>query len=174
MGQPLIPTESPPPRPTAYDDEVIAEVVRRFGSKLKQWLKLPVTEGSQEDLTNALKFVGRGETYRLARYLEDEAFWTVNDELLSALEAIESIWLGVEQSAVKKWVLDNRIEPEFKVGERVSISHKGERIIGEVCRIDHDLATYSVYVESLGHVRKGIGTLGFLIPYENAKPVKDG
>jgi hypothetical protein len=179
MGQLNLPDiDIRPPRPTYRDAGVIERVVEGILPAVMKW------DGSTEldkpdlriALTDALESEGK-DAYRIAKNLDEQKLWMVDQRLVRELEALDSIWWQAELDAIKEWVLDNQIKPKFKVGVLVSVPHLTDDktltdVIGEVLRIDRNRAVYLVFCKSLGHVRGGVGTRGLIIEYENADPVK--
>jgi len=70
---------------------------------------------------------------------------------------------------VNRWVLQNGISPKYSVGQRVSIKKENKKHEGVIVKVDESVAKYLVRCEDLGHVAKGIGTHGVLIPFEETE-----
>lgn len=123
-----------------------------------------------------LKKWSRGDSTMEKLRILDDAGWTVDDEMLEAVQGF-SCELEFEQ-LVKKWVEDFGVTAPLPVGEIVSFQHivvkTGWReVTGEIIRVDHETAVYTVFCEELGHIREGegCGTLGLCI---NAEKIQDG
>jgi len=173
MGQLNLPTIAPEPRPTYRDAGVLERTVEGLLPAIMEWDG--GTEGDKEDLrialTDAFESEGK-DVYRIAKHLDEQKLWTVNQELLRVLEALDPIWWQAELDVVKEWVLDHQIKPEFQIGAKIRVPYRKARegvIVGEVVRIDHNRAVYLVFCKSLGHVRGGVGCQGLIIEYENAQ-----
>jgi len=165
------------PRPTSRDSRVIERVVEGILPDVMRWDGS--TEGDKEDLRVALHdaFDSAGcDVYRILRDLDDFKHWTIDAELKSVMEMVPSLWLQAEAETLKEWVRANKIKPAFAVGDMVSVpyrrdqEHQTRQVVGEIYEVDEDQAKYHVFVESLGHVRKGEGTHGLIIRYEDATP----
>jgi hypothetical protein len=158
-----------PPRPTFRDPEVIKRAVEGILPDILRWPQGSTDEDVvRADLISAAEAEGK-DIYRIARHLDDYKFWAVNEELIRVLEALESYWIQAELDVEKAWVKANKITPTFEVGAKVSVPHRGDRVVGVVTHRDLERGVYLVNVKKLGHVREGLGCRGLIIGFENAQ-----
>lgn len=105
------------------------------------------------------------DAYEAAKMLENKG-WTVDKELVDTLDDYFFHINTVQQKAVAEWVERNAITARLKEGDLVQLKHKGAQVSGVIAKIESSHATYTVRVESLGHVTRGQGTHGFIVPFE--------
>lgn len=108
--------------------------------------------------------------YKLARTLDRDYLWEINEDLVEALAEADGFLDESLRASVRDWVRAYQVQPQFSVGDAVEFERfrKG-RVLGEIVEINRELATYTIFCESLGHVRTGPGMLGSVLPYEQVK-----
>jgi len=151
-------------RPKLNDDAVIALVSNELSTDVADWV------GSQEnlkeirhDLTRALKFSSL-DGYDLAKRLD---YYDPDTELVNILDDADSMMYSAYNIICRKWVSDNGlVGPE--IGTIVDCILKN--IKGEVVN-NYDYGQSSVFCESLGHVREGLGTHGVVVNWEDLTEV---
>ena len=92
--------------------------------------------------------------------------WDPDTELVGLLDSCVHIKREIYDNIVSEWVKRNNIQPQLKLGDKVNFLRKGQKTSGEIVDIDKRLGTYTIYCESLGHVRGGSGTLGCIVEWE--------
>jgi hypothetical protein len=110
------------------------------------------------------------DAYQAAREL-DNAGWACDAALVEHLQDFDHYEWSAELTAVKAWVAASMLEsirPEIgaKVTLEVRVLGVRQPHLGEVVRIDEESAQATVCFESLGHVKKGLGTRGMVVDWE--------
>lgn len=110
--------------------------------------------------------------YSLTKRLECTAGIEGDSEIVEMMDDLLWQLRDALNQAVKDWVKTNNLEPPAGIGDRVLCQLGGlGHIEGEVTDIKEDTAHIIVYSQSAGHVKKGAGTNGWVIPYERAQRV---
>jgi hypothetical protein len=115
------------------------------------------------------------DAYRLARDLEDVYHWDVTGDMLDEFEVIiHAVGQAVNLAEEEWWAYQLNMDPDLApaIGSIVSFqgrynpeTHAYDRIEGEVTAVDKR-GRATVFCPSLGHVRTGLGTHGWIIPVE--------
>ncbi|MBD8088725.1 hypothetical protein IFT48_01950 [Pseudomonas fluorescens] len=156
-------------RPTRHDEATYERAAKNFLALLAQ------PEESSDSMVKIGSALSERDTFSRARELADEGF-DISDDVMQIL--LDNDFCGDAQAElVAQWVTGSNVKPRRKEGDQVSISHKGEKVKGEITQIQSKSATYVVFVPSLGHVKTGIGTHGLIIPFEEVhalpRPAED-
>lgn len=104
--------------------------------------------------------------YTLARDLEENMGINSNKELVDILDNIDFECIKCLDKNIEKWVEDCNITPKHKIGDEVRVKVKNVEYIGEITSIYNKTASYSIFIEELGHVKNGPGVLGTIKPFE--------
>lgn len=110
--------------------------------------------------------------YHIAHDLERDG-WEGSTELVEFAENLLWKKYSARDIAVEKWITANGLVPHFKVGDNVTYKFrkdfKDQEKQGEVTRVEEKRGQYIIFDESEGHVRKGNGSHGFYINYEDVR-----
>ena len=164
-------------RPTDIDESIQKAVALSMTPKVVAWLGGEGCDDEQgiervtRDLQEAFDRVLDWDAYAIARAL-DGAGWEVDSSLVSVLEEAQSHAYRETNKAVQEWVKANDIRPAFKVGDMVQTKSRRNGFEGEIIRVDVELGRYLVFNEAEGHVRKGPGTHGNYMDFEDAEQVQ--
>jgi len=166
-----------PPRPSQYSDSVTNIVVDKILKSIFKWVHHEKYTPSQNEidevkseLFNAIQW--DDDPYQIAKNLEYSG-WEPDGELVDLLGNVSHYRYDAHADIVKhEWILKYGVEPKFSIGDKVSFKNKNGFEIGEVVDIYADAAKYAIYCEHRGHVRKGVGTRGNVIPFEDCSPVE--
>lgn len=159
-------------RPTEHSIDVLVLSVEKLAPFIIAYLNrgtggLQLDESEhdtiKESLTSALMY---DDTYEMCRSLESDG-WVVDGELFHEMERAHSIRYKALQEQIRKWVHDENVKVNTKVGDLVSFKYRNDYHLGEVVAIDAERATCHVYCEELGHVKQGIGPHALVLPAEN-------
>lgn len=148
-------------RPTQHDDEILLAAMGPL-------LKVLQAEDDQEQAREICRIYSNNHFdghYAVAREL-DLRGWSVDDEVLEAVEAIEWQLYSKLDEAVRHWVASNAIKPKLAVGSAVQVERKGKIHDGIVARIEEGRGQYVVRIPAEGHVESGDGTHGWCIDFE--------
>lgn len=164
-----------PVRPSRSSKEIDRIVADGLLPKAIEWLRQGGEEDSDEedvrnDLLFALDFYDDG--YQIARQLDNKG-WAVDSELVDILDNATHYRYQAHSDAVAKWVEDNQIRPTLGLEDEVWFKLHGEKQTGVIIAIDAKHANYTVCCPSKGHKRKGNGTHGFILPYEDVARTED-
>lgn len=177
-----------PPRPQINNPAVLLAAVDQKWDVIIAWM---VSNGDDtEDVrrdADAIKqqlvdaLVNSDSGYDVCRTL-DRHGWSPDDELVELMGDVLQACHGRLRVAEEAWVTTYSIRPALGVGDRVTVPKhpgstlSGPRVDGEIIDIDRARGTYTVFCESLGHVRKGarasggIARLGAIVAYEDTLP----
>lgn len=151
-----------------YNHPRVAEIFsQKMLPKLAYW-----SDQEEDDWSDVVSFLMREirfhqDAYKVAKALDekylidaDMAFVELMDEAIAVLSS------AIDQ-ATQEWKTENSIVCPSKIGDIVEYEHphKG-KVKGEVVKI-HDTAHITLFCENQGHVRKGSGTYGFIVKYED-------
>jgi hypothetical protein len=133
-------------------------------------------DGAIEDIADALRTGSNG--YDRAQHL-DRHGWFVDAQVVEWLD--DDTTHDAHREAVREWVKAEGILPSLGVGTLVRMeTHPSYRktvttdtVEGEIREVYVDSAEYSIFVEAYGHVRKGTGTHGIILPYEAVQRIDE-
>ena len=121
-------------------------------------------------LTDAINSAGCANGYEIAKELDRQGVCCPDSQVVEMLDSADVIETLLLDDVVKKWVAWENITPKLHIGSTAKVEYRGKgKVVGEITRIDHERATYTVFIESLGHVREGVGTHGICLPYEECE-----
>jgi hypothetical protein len=107
--------------------------------------------------------------YELCKTLDRECHVEPDLDLVEYMDcAGHEIRMAVRDSE-KQWVKDCEIEPRKNLGDIVEVKIKDTVYEGEIIKVDTDYAKYLVFIEDLGHVKSGSGTIGRTFNFEDVE-----
>lgn len=178
---PGVPAPTVPPRPTRGDEDQLREAAKALAPRVIEWQNgTDDPKGIEDDIFEAIDESIEMDGYEMAQHLEDLG-WRVDAELVRILDAARSEVYEAHKRAVYEWVQTYRIKPAFKVGDGVFADIVGEKFerhdncLGQIIKIDEELAEYYVCCPSLGHltpedVEAGKrGTTAVILAYERVR-----
>jgi len=163
-------------RPNKYDEDIIEKVVEALSQRCMKHQGTNDKKSICEDLKSVLMDCLDDDSYKTARMLDDDCYWSVDSELVDILENIMPLQYKYYESKIEKWVLENNIKPLYQVGDKVNVTSNNKPYKGEVIEIYKKNATYCVYVEKLGHIKKESGkggTLGIVKSFEDVSKIEE-
>ena len=171
------------PRPTDSSKEVITLVVQRIMPEIIGWFQqFEVKKISEEDIENIKKQLEDilyndnvselTDAYEIAKSLDNHYYWEPDSGLVDILCGLE--FYDIRNFLTNKWFKDNNITPKYKEGDNVIVksSHlrksnrQKEQYNGEISKVFHEEGKYCIYIEELGHVKNGSGTIGIILSWE--------
>ena len=149
------------PRPTNSDPRIIEFIAGKLAPLIDE------EEGTLSDIMGALEDEHDWSAYNLCKYLDDNCYCDIDDTVTRVMDRAESLQWEHHQKLIKDWVRAEGIEPQFSWGDIVHFRRFDDYCVGEIAKVRRETAQYTVFVEALGHVRKGNGTHGSILNYEN-------
>lgn len=156
-------------RPSRSDEDILAVAIDAIVPEVERWSgsKLSVEEiaDCRDLLRSGLLWHSNG--YEFARDF-DRRGWTPDSELVDILENADTKLYHALRAAEEAWLTASQARPALTVGTKVVLPPEQENAgwPGEIVRINETAGTYTVFVESLGHVRDGLGCTGRLFTWE--------
>jgi len=126
------------PRPTRHTDAVIRAAAEKLAVDCLEWDSSATAEEWAADLIKCKWSWGDG--FKLAKELEDRCHLDADMQLAEILDSGSSYLWEAEREAVKAWVAENDIKPQFEVGARITCS----RGLGTVREIRDAEAQYVI------------------------------
>ena len=153
-----------PARPKRSDDAIVAAAAKRLAAEVKEWLNDESTlEEIEADLVKAIKYDNDG--YDIARRLDGQ--YSPDAALVEILDNASHFKSSAQTKAEIEWVNANNITPPA-IGSKVTYKehgYDGKLISGEVTE-NHREGKSTIFCASLGHVKSGTGTHGFIVEWE--------
>jgi hypothetical protein len=163
-------------RPTEYDPKVAAIHMAAIREHVHRYL-LQSDDIDPEDMDTAMADVERAmdlesDGFRIAENLESRG-WTASAKLVETMHWLVAKRSDAHRQVVREWVRAEGIRQGFAVGDRVVFESRKNRpaeVDGEIIKVEEEEGYYLVFIASEGHVRKGIGTHGTYVPFEDVRP----
>lgn len=162
------------PRPERFDDAVFEIAFAEMWPKIKEWVGIndPTDEEDQRKEAHKTLHSYRHEDdgYKLAREFDD---WGADSSLVEVLDEWSHYLYKAHQGAIRKWALENPIEPRFKIGDTVTFDagtgkwDKKIRTDGKVIQIDIGLQIYTINCPAIGHILPNTGKSGVLGTFQD-------
>ena len=165
-----------PPRPSYIDKEVVTVTVEKIAPELIKWMHQSRHFPSQAEI-DAIKaeifsaIEHEDDAYRIAKDLE-YAGWDSDGELVDILNNVSRHRYDAHKEIIhQNWVLKHGIVPKFSIGDNVLFTFKNRQETGEIIRVSPETAQYTIHCPQHGHVKKGVGTHGHVINFEECTTV---
>lgn len=167
-----------PPRPSQYAKEVNDAIVERITPSIVNWMyhvdsppSPEEVESLKEDIFSAIEY--EEDSYKIAKSLE-YAGWDPDGELVDILDVVGRYrYEAYKDHVYNSWILKHGVIPKFSIGDSVVFAHRGRQETGEIIRVYPEMAQYTIHCPQHGHVKKGPGTHGHIINFEECKPHKE-
>lgn len=170
-------------RPTYDSSEVKYLVAEQILTDVVRWYNSDENDQAyglniEQELLKVISYHKDG--YSMAKELDEEYGWDSDSDLVEILDNLD--FYNVKSKLTMLWIKDNGINPYFKLGDivKVNANHVGggccskQVYIGEIYSIGHVDGTYGIFIEALGHVRKGTGVHGSLVAWEKIDKLNRG
>ena len=162
---------SAPPRPNNTSNAVEKAAAQRFLPFLREWLNEVEEEFTDEELiADIIRAAGRshGDAFHMAKAFDDMGY-NGDYELCELCVSWDSFQHEETTKAVKQWVIDNNILPEFEVGDQIVYFQNGtygaqKQGQGPIAEIRREIAVYMVPTSP---------TSSRYVPYEQALQLTD-
>lgn len=164
----------PNQRPFFFQKDLRTAAIRPFFPKIKALIEEydpeSLEEFPEEELLaafgNALS--SQGDSVEMARSLERQYGYILNQELIDICDKVSNMYYDIENEIEAYWIKFHGKKSEFAIGDKVYFKpySQKETVTGVISKIDDKRGYYTVFCESLGHVKEGIGTHGCVLPFE--------
>lgn len=158
-----------PKRPGRHEEAITKRAVEMLLPEVRNWLGDEADERILTDLIDAAKY-GNDEGYELARSLERRGY-SPDAELVEILDSMTLCRYEAHKKAVAAWVRAHDLRLDLAIGSPVSLVVSGKNQVGEIRDLRPETAEYVVFIESLGHVRSGVGPQGVIVGFEGVAAV---
>ena len=166
------------PRPDKNNESVIKEAVDMLYPDIAKWLvdggdKVETEEeieSIKKDVVSSVKYsyCSLHDAYEICKHLDGYG-WVPDQELVDIMSNFSFKFESAYSKQLLKWIGENNIRPKFSVGDKVKFKVLGGIQGGEISKVYEDRAQYSIYCESLGHVKTGTGTHGVILNFEDVE-----
>lgn len=159
------------PRPSYNDNRVVEGAAKKLLPSVIKWLKNNGDQNPEDeesgilaDLESAIRY--ETDAYRMAYNLH-KGYWEPDYELVEILSGASFLMDDSYRDLVEEWVTANDIKPQYSIEAQVTLDVNGKSVTGEIVQILAATAQYVIHCPELGHVKKGVGTHGLVINYED-------
>lgn len=159
-------------RPTKDSPAVRDKALGDLCREVEKWWREKYPDDTSEindirgDLATVLEFHG-DDGYQICRDLEQSCGWSPDSELVDVCDRWSFILMKQHHHAIRAWVQECNHQPAHACGVRVRAAWGGAEIEGTICRIDRELARYTIQ-------RAGDGPgCGAIVDYEKVLGVID-
>lgn len=158
------------PRPT-FNEAMRLELAKEIGKEIFDWCdeETPLKQ-CISDCNDIFKYHINDNGYELAKEFEDKGY-SPDPELVELLD--NRIWSSqsdLMRKAVKKWVIEDKIEPTIEVGANVLVQYGHKKVEGIITGTYSETAEYQVAIPSEGMTVEG--SRRAVIKYENAELIE--
>ena len=154
------------PRPT-FNDEMKSELAKVIGKEVFEWCngETPL-EDCIEDTKNILRYNINGNGFEIAKDYDDKGY-SPDAELVEILDDVCYKASTILEAAVKKWVVEDKIEPQLEIGTLCVVKYGRKTLEGIIDGYKKETAQYKVVIESEGMTTSG--SQRAIINYEDAE-----
>lgn len=158
------------PRPT-FNEAMRLELAKEIGKEVFDWCNgdTPL-EDCISDCNDIFKYHVNDNGYELAKEFEDKGY-SPDPQLVEILDGVWSAQSDLIRKAVKKWVIEDKIEPTIEVGASVIVQYGHKKVEGVITGTYPETAEYKVMIPSEGMTLEG--SKRAIIKYENAELIKN-
>lgn len=165
-----------PPRPSYLSEEVNSLTTERVVPKIIQWVcqeggtpSAQELEAIKAEIFSAIEY--DDDAYQIAKNLEYVG-WDPDADLVNLLDDVaHQRYLAHKEIVYCSWILAYGVTAKFALGDQVSFTFKGKKETGEIIKIYPDTAQYTIHCPQHGHVKKGAGTHGHIINFEECTTI---
>lgn len=154
------------PRPT-FNDVMRSKLAEEIGKEIFEWGngKKPL-ERCISDCEEIFQYHVNDNAYELAKEFDYKGY-SPDSQLVEILDSVGSSQSSLIRNAVKKWVIEDNIQPEFQVGTVCMVKYGSKTVEGSITDIRIETAEYLVCIPSEG--MKIEDSRRAIIKYENAQ-----
>lgn len=155
-------------RPT-FNDEMRSELAKEIGKEIFEWCDGDTSlEDCISNCEEIFKCHSNDNGYELAKEFDDKGY-SPDLQLVEILDGVWSTQSDLIKKAVKKWVIEDAIKPQFEIGSNVIVKYGHEKCEGTITGAYSETAEYQVAIPSEGMTIEG--SRRAIIKYENAEPI---
>lgn len=161
-------------RPSLNDKAVRAVALDEMVGLVRDWLSNDgrMDEACEAETREILDdHMWHSNGFEIAKAFDRRGF-SVDAELVQLLDDATGAIYQAHARAVREWVTAANPQPKLAIGSPV-VTPGPKQADGEIVKIDPRDATYTVFVESLGHVREGMGTHGLIYVWEAVEAINE-
>lgn len=163
----------PHPRPGRRSQDCLIRVATALKADLETWTGGSISDSYLEELAKILGLSHSWDAYALAKEME-RAGYAPDENLVDILEGISGLAFEAQRLLAAEWVRTSNLKPAFHLGQTVRFQRHQRFYLGEITNINLKEASYTIFVESEGHVREGMGCHGWILNFEDARCVTCG
>jgi hypothetical protein len=162
-------------RPAYYSSEVLELTLDKLMPKIIKYLASedPEIVNDEEYVSQIRKSISQAidyedERFQICKSLDQDS-WTIDSALEDIIDDVPRFRDDAYDIVIKKWIEINSIVAKKCIGDIVRFNNTRDTsklVTGEIIKIDEKRAKYLVFSAELGHVKKGCGTLGNYITFE--------
>jgi hypothetical protein len=138
----LFPNAVERPRFEKYRDKAIEEIAKEV-EKWERAQGVRDPDDCRDDLRSVLDH-STIDGYEAARELESRHGWSPDAQLVEILDGWHFHCYRAQQVALKRWVADYDIKPQYELGTRVRGKHGRDMITGVIAKIYDETGVYVV------------------------------
>ena len=154
------------PRPK-FNEAIRKQLADQVGKLVFDWCNDETDlEDCVSDSLKILKWSHLSDGYQLAKSFEEEGY-SPDSELVEILESVDFLRFELLHDAVKKWVIEDEIKPQFEVGARIMVSRKGEKVEAIITGCRKDTAEYRVGLTS--NTADEVSVMELIVKYEDVE-----
>lgn len=161
------------PRPGRRSKDCLLRVAAALKAELENWTGEPMSNSNMEKLAEMLGHSHSWDAYGLAKEMEHVGY-SSDETLVGILEGVSGHAFEAQRTLAKEWVRTLNLKPAFHLGQTVRFQRHKRFYLGEITNINLKEASYTIFVESEGHVREGTGCHGWILNFEDARCVTCG
>lgn len=155
--------DNTPKRPHQMSRECSELTARKMIPLLEEYLDEDVDDEILREFVNAIQY--EDDKVRICTSLDA---WDPCERLYDVLDHLFAKRRDAERELVATWIKENKITLSKRVGDAVKFKSVRNGILsGEITQAMPESAQYCIFVESLGHVREGVGTHGMIVNEED-------
>ncbi len=156
------------PRPI-FNASMRAELAKTLGQEIYDWCNGETDlEDCIEDCDYILQHNSNDNGFELAKEFDDKGY-SPDLQLVEILDGVDSSIRDLVREAVKQWVIDDNIKPQFEMDTTVMVKYGFKKVEGIITGHYPETAEYKVAIPSEGMSIET--TRRAVIKYENAEAV---
>mgnify|MGYP001574482800 CR=1 FL=1 len=157
------------PRPH-FNDTMRRELSEIIGKEIHESGQGKDLEKCVDDTFTILEYASNENGYELAK-LYEEYNYSPDSNLVDILDGVDFEKSQIEDRYIRKWVVNDKIEPTLTINDKVIVKYGSGRREGIITAIKKETAVYHVCIESAGQNLKD--SRRTVINYEDAELITE-